>query len=102
MRCSRVAPDVRRFPVVVQPAGAVIVSLLRNVTWASMSDPVATEAGRVTVTEVPFVVVELAQPPPGQAATRAIGSMTYGSGRSVSFSRSCSHRVLPARSSDHR
>ena len=53
------APDVRRLPVVVQPAGAVIASLFRNVTWASMSDPVATEAGRVTVTDVAFVAVEL-------------------------------------------
>jgi hypothetical protein len=86
--------------VVVQPAGAVIASLFRNVTWASMSDPVATEAGRVTVTDVAFVAVLLAQPPPGQAATSAIGSMTYGSGRSASLIRSCSHRVFPARSRD--
>src|SRR5436190_16561766 len=80
MRCSRVAPDVRRFPIVDQPAGAVIAVLLRMLTCATIKLPVATDAGRVTVTDVLVVELAVAQPPPGHAATSAIGSTTYGAG----------------------
>src|SRR6478736_7594228 len=98
MRCSRVAPEVRRLPIVVHPAGAVIAALLRMLTCATIRLPVATDAGLVTVTVVPEVEFAVAQPPPGHAATRAIGSTMYGDGRSVSFSRSTSR----FRSSDQR
>src|SRR5689334_15475971 len=90
MRCSIVAPEVRKLPIVVQPAGAVIAALLRMLTCATIRLPVTTEAGLVTVTVVVEVELAVAQPPPGQAATSAIGSTMYGAGRSLSARRKAS------------
>src|SRR5580765_7960634 len=98
MRCSRVAPVVLRFPIVVHPAGAVIAELLRMLTCATIRLPVATDAGLVTVIVVPEVEFTVAQPPPGHAATSAIGSTMYGVGRLASSRRSTSS----FRSSDQR
>src|SRR6478672_4565107 len=94
MRCSIVAPEVRRFPMVVQPAGAVIAALLRMLTCATIRLPVATEAGLVTVTDVLVVEFAVAHPPPGQAATSAIGSTMYGVVSFASSRRSTSSCLL--------
>src|SRR3954454_22513225 len=90
MRCSRPAPDAWRLPIVDHPAGAVSAALLLTATCATMRLPLATEAGRVITKFVPLLVVVDAQPPPGHAATSAIGSTMYGVGSRASSSRSTS------------
>jgi hypothetical protein len=87
-------------PIVDQPAGAVIASLLRIVTCATIRSPVATALGRTGRLVVMFARFEMTcteqpakSPVPGpQAPTRATGSITYGSGSCASFRRSSSVR----------
>ena len=63
-------------------------------TCATITLPVATLDGRVITSDVTAVEVRTEQPAPGlatvQTPTIAIGSITYGAGRVLSFRRSSS------------